>query len=296
MTKDFLFFNYSWVANSTYIFKSIEKMGYSCDFVDEASLPFFKPEHKYKCVVLYLHEHWTIPITNHLINNFFQDSFLIQHDDTDFFDVQTWGGRVPNLVMQRELIDISKTPYPNTPTFPFHFPISSKFDPSITEKPIDICFLGNMTNPRRAPFVKKVQELANGTLKHLNWYLDIGCKSGETTTSQKYIEVINSSKIGLHYFGNSYDSWRMWELASTKTAMISPHLKLKSITDKFLPFKNYCIIQDDFQDLEEKILFMMENDNYKSYAEKSFEDYNKNHTPEKCFEYYLGVIKRYINI
>lgn len=294
--KDFLFFNYSWVPNSTFIFKSIESLGYSCDFVDESSISTFKPTEKYKCIILYLHENWTIPITDYLINNFFQDSFLIQHDDTDFTDVQIWGQRTPNLIMQRELIDSSRTPYPNTPIYPFHFPIPSRYDPSITEKSIDICFLGNMTNQRRAPFVNKVSELANGKLKHLNWYLDVGNKSGQTTTSKKYIEVINSSKIGLHYFGNSYDSWRIWELASTKTAMISPYLKIKSITEGFMPFNDYCIIRDDFQDLEEKILYLLEKNRYAELAQSAFTNYNNNHTPEKCFEYYFNIIKKHINI
>lgn len=292
--KDFLFFNYSWVQNSTFIFKSIESLGYSCDFVDESSISSFEPKEKYKCVILYLHENWTIPITDYLINNFFQDSFLIQHDDTDFTDVQIWSKKIPNLVMQRELIESSMTPYPNVPTYGFHFPITSKYDSSITEKPIDICFLGNMTNPRRAPFVNKVSELANNKFKYLKWHLDIGNKSGQTVTTKEYVEIINKSKIGLHYFGNSYDSWRIWELASSKTAIIMPKMKNISVSKYGIPFEDYCVIRDDFQDLEEKIILMIENDNYKKFAKKAFDNYNENHFPEKCFEYYFDKIKKHM--
>jgi len=46
--------------------------------------------------------------------------------------------------------------------------------------------------------------------------------------------------------------------------------------------------------LEEKILYMLKDDNYKGYAEKAFNDYNNNHTPQKCFEYYFNIIKKYI--
>jgi hypothetical protein len=271
-------------------------MGYSCDFVDETNITSFIPKEKYKSVILYLHEDWTIPFSNKIINEYCKESFLIQHDDTDSIDVQIWSERTPDLVLQRELLYESRTPYPNIPTHGFHFPISSKLDSSIKEKTIDICFLGNMTNQRRLPFIKKIKELSEGNLKRFNWYIDIGDKVGVTTTSKKYIEIINSSKIGLHYFGNSYDSWRIWELASSKCAIIMPKMKNISVSKHGIPFNDYCIIRDDFQDLEEKIEYMLKDDIYKIYAEKAFEDYNNNHAPEKCAEYYHKIIKKYIHI
>ena len=299
-TKDFLFLNYSFVPNSTFIFQSFEKAGYSCDFVDEHTLREFRPTHKYKNVVLYLHEPHTIPITNHLIDNYFQDSFLIQHDDTDFEDVQVWSNRSPDLVMQREYTEQTKHPY-SCPLYPFHFPVPTLYDGTSQEKIYDVVFVGTMTNQRRLPFIQHMVKLAQGPLKHLKWYLDVGptkfpdphpCGS----PTQTYKQIVNSSKIGLHYHGNSYDALRPWELASTKTAIIMPKLRVKSTYDGYMPFKDYCMIDDDFQDLEEKIVYMLENDRYKDYAERAFENYNQNHTPEKCFDYYHNVVKKYANL
>ena len=71
MTKDFLFFSYSWVKNANIIFKQFEQNGYLCDYVDETNLHLFKPEFDYKNIVLYLHEPNTIPITNYLIDTFY---------------------------------------------------------------------------------------------------------------------------------------------------------------------------------------------------------------------------------
>ena len=101
-TKDFLFFNYNWVPNSTFIFESFRKLGHEIDIIGEEQLRNFQPDCKYKNVVLYIHEGWSIPITNHIIDNYCQDSFLIQHDDTDFEQLQKWSNRTPDLFMQRE--------------------------------------------------------------------------------------------------------------------------------------------------------------------------------------------------
>lgn len=293
--KDFLFFNYSWVRNSTYIFKSFEKLGYSCDFIDEASLATFVPKDKYRVVFLYLHEGWTIPITNHLINNYFQDSILIQHDDTDFEDIQHWSDRKPDLVMHREYTDQTRNPR-DCFVHPMHFPILSRHNPVFAQKDIDVCFIGGMTNPRRAPFVEKIVNLARGSMSDLRWYISTASQPQDGQPSTEYAEAINRSKIGLHYFGNSYDSWRIWELASTKTAIIMPQMRNKSVKDEAMPFKEYCVIRDDFQDVEEKIRYMLDQKRYEDLAQRSFDDYNANHTPEKCFEYYLSVIKKYVSL
>ena len=37
-TKDFLFFNYNWVPNSTFIFESFRKMGHEIDIIGEEEL------------------------------------------------------------------------------------------------------------------------------------------------------------------------------------------------------------------------------------------------------------------
>ena len=93
--------------------------------------------------------------------------------------------------------------------------------------------MASLTNPRRIPFIKHVEKLANTSLKHLNWNLQITPINVKTPN---YKEIINQSKIGLHYFGNSYDSIRIWELASAKCGIIMPRLKLKSTSSEWMPF------------------------------------------------------------
>jgi len=291
--KDFLFFNYSWVPNSTFIFKSFEKLGYSCDFVDERNVTSFVPKDKYRAVFLYLHEDWTIPITNRLINEHFQDSILIQHDDTDFEDIQHWSDRKPDVVMHREYTDQTRNPR-HCVVHPIHFPIPSRFNAAYT-KDIDVCFIGGITNARRIPFVEKIVNLAQGAMSDLRWYISVSPQPTGDQPSLEFAEAINRSKIGLHYFGNSYDSWRIWELASTKTAIIMPQMRNKSVRNDAMPFKEYCVIRDDFQDAEEKIRYMLDQNRYVSLAQRSFDDYNANHTPEKCFEYYYRTLKPYLS-
>ena len=157
-TKDFLFFAYSWVDNANFYFRKIESLGYECDFVFETNLRDFKPEYNYKNVVLYLHEDWTIPITNYLIDNYFSNSCLIQHDDTDFEDIQTWSNKKPDLILHREYTELSKNSW-GSKVYPFHFPVKSIFN-SKYEKDIDISFIGTLTNPRRIPFINHRVDLA----------------------------------------------------------------------------------------------------------------------------------------
>ena len=290
MIKDFLIFNYTWVVNSTYIFKKIESLGYSCDFVDEDNISTFIPKCKYKNVILYLHEEWTIPYSNNIINNYCQDSFLIQHDDTDFQDVQKWSNRKPDLILQREYNDDTVNIY-DSPIYPFHFPIPSKFNEQYQNKDIDICFIANLTNQRRIPFINHIKKLVETSLSHLKWYCKI---TPVNTYSPEYDEIINRSKIGLHHFGNSYDSWRIWELASAKTAIIMPELRMNSTKSNHMPFTDYVRMKNNFEDLEDKIIDTLKDNKYKIIAEKAYIDYNLNHTPEKCFEKYFSIIKNYI--
>lgn len=292
MQKDILFFSYSWVDNANYIFKKFENIGYICDYVYENTIHNFTPKHNYKAIFLYLHEPHTIPITNYLIDTFYKYSYLIQHDDTDFEDVQIWSNKKPDLIMQRELTDKTTNLW-NCPVFPFHFPIPSKYDEKYQNKIYDVSFLASLTNQRRLPFVKHVEHLANTSLNHLNWNLQI---TPRDVKSPNYKKIINQSKIGLHYFGNSYDSIRIWELASAKCGIIMPKLKTKSTSKDWMPFEQYLEIQDDFQDLEQKILLMLENDKYKNFAQNAFDDYNKNHNPEKCFDKYYETFLKFIKI
>jgi hypothetical protein len=302
-TKDFLFFNYNWVPNSTFIFESFRKMGHEIDIISEEELRSFQPDCKYKNVVLYLHEGWSIPITNHIIDNYCQDSFLIQHDDTDFEQLQKWSNRTPDLFMQREYTNDTNLDnvyfgyspqgmsIERKPVEPFHFPIASMYDENLQEKKWDLCFLGRPTNHRRQMFIDKINELKNGSLSHLNWFV----KYEYVQTPELYKEIINGCKIGLNSPGNSYDSWRNWELASVKSCIIQPKLKVKSCDDDHMPFHEYLELKDDYSDLEEKILYALENDRWREIGQKAFDGYNNNHTPEKCFEYYYNTVMKYAN-
>lgn len=292
--KDFLFFNYSWVRNSTILFEKFHTLkGHSIDIVDEKTVKNFTPSCKYKNVVLYLHEPWTIPITNKIINNYCKESVLIQHDTTDFENVQIWSDRKPDLVMQREMTKDTKNPW-NCPVEPFHFGIESIYDNEKYERDIDVSLMATMTNPRRAPFVRHVASLAKGSLSDLKWFLDVSPIN--TRTPEKYREVCNRSKIGLHYFGNSYDSIRIWELASCKAAIIMPKMRNLSVSKEETPFEDYTIIKDDFSDLEEKIRFLLEDNRYSIQADKCYNDYENNHTPEKYFQKYYEKVLKYAKL
>jgi hypothetical protein len=293
MEKDFLFFNYSWVKNSTLIFNKFKEKGHSIDIVDEKTITNFIPNCKYKNVVLYLHENWTIPITNFLLENYLQDSFLIQHDDTDFEQIQKWSNREPNLFMQRELTNNTMI-RTNSPVYPFHFPIESIYDEKYQKKDIDVSFIGTMTHYRRLPFVNHIKSLSQSRLKHLNWYIDV--KPVDTRTPELFKEMTNRSKISLHYFGNSYDSIRIWEIISAKTALVMPNMRNLSVSDSYMPFKEYITIKDDFSDLEEKINHLLVMDRYKSIAEEGYNSYNNFHNTDKCFEYYYSVVTKYCKL
>lgn len=289
MTKDFLFLNYSWVPNSTFIFEKFREMGHDIDIVDEKTIRSFIPTYKYKNVVLYLHENWSIPITNNLIDNYLYDSFLIQHDDTDSEQLQKWSNKTPDLYMHREYTP-NTIVTTNQKVFPFHFPIQSMLDENFQKKDIDVFFMGTITNSRRIPFIRSVEHLSKNSLKHLNWCLDI--KPTDTRTPDIYKQNLNRSKICLHYFGNSYDAWRIWESISCKTALLMPKMRSLSVSKDNMFFDEYCILRDDFKDLEEKISYLLSNDKYKEYGEKGFDAYTYRHNPQKCFDhYYQKVIK-----
>jgi hypothetical protein len=286
--KDFLFFNYNWVANSSYIFKSFENCGYSCDFVTENDLMSFEPTNKYRVVVVYLHESWMLPKINFLINNFFADAYVIQHDDTDEEHIQSWLEVAPKLVMQRELTKNSILPehYRDSVVLPHHFPIQSIYDESLQEKEFDLCFIGTPSNPRRQKFIDKLVELSNTTLSHLRWFI----RYGSYKDPQEFRYIVNKTKIGLNFPGNSYDSWRNWEYSSAKVCIIQPKLKVLSVDESHMPFNEYVTINDDLSNLEETILEYLENDKYRIIANDAFNSYNTNHTPEKCFEKYCDIV------
>ena len=294
MKKDFLFFNYSWVPNSTLYFNMFSDYGYDCEMVTEHSLKSWRPTCEYKVVVVYLHDDWHLPIINYWLDNspLLKDSFLLQHDTTDHENVQHWTNRKPDLVMQRELFEDSKNPR-GVPVEGFHFPIPSMYDSS-HEQTNDVMFYGCMTNEVRRPFTEKILDLSKGSLAHLKW--DIKVTGNGQRTPEEYRRAINRCKIGLHYFGNSRDSIRIWEIASTKAAIIMPKLRMTSVSEGCMPFNEYVAIEDDFSDLEEKILYTLNDDRWKKIGEESYQAYENRHSPKHCFNHYKKVLKRYIGI
>jgi hypothetical protein len=139
--------------------------------------------------------------------------------------------------------------------------------------------------------VEKVIELAQGELSKLQWYVKV---TEVGTYSEEYQEVLNASKIGLHYFGNSYDSWRIWELASTENAIIMPKMRVKSVAEDWMPFNEYVTIKDDFSDLKEKIEWTLAENRWIKLGQRAFDSYMKGHTPEKCFQKYHDTIIKYV--
>ena len=284
--KDILFFNFDWVPNSTYIFKSFENCGYTCDFVNENTVQSFIPETEYKMMIVYLHERPYFT-NNVLVHPLLKNTFMVQHDDTDFENIQEYYVRKPDMVMQRELTLDSKNPY-NCPVYPHHFPIHSVYRKG-TKKDIDVTFMGTPTNGRRLAFIEHIKQLSQNQLKHLNWFI----LYEPSRQRDNYINIVNRTKIGLNFPGNSYDAWRIWELASAKVATIQPKLKILSVSENHMPYDDYLEIKFDHSDLEYKINYLLENERYKDLAEKSFNSYNNFHTPEKCFEKYYEMIMKH---
>lgn len=306
MTKDFLFLNYSFVPNSTFYFESFVSKGHSIDIVTEKTLSTFVPNCEYKNVVIYLHEPYTIPYTERLINEYCKNSVLIQHDDTDHEDIQMWTSRKPDLVMHREYTENTKNPR-GCSIGAFHFPIDSWLDPLIKEKEYDVCFLGNMTNPRRVRFADKLIELMCGRLSHLKWKVNIEPHvntSSELYSINKFLSqgessksIVNKTKIGLNDFGNSYEQWRTWEYASTGIAILSPKMRTKCVNNSTLmPFNEYLSFSDDYSDLGDKIEYLIENDRYKEYGSASKYAYDNRHTPKHCFDFYYSQVMKYAKL
>jgi hypothetical protein len=165
------------------------------------------------------------------------------------------------------------------------------------EKVYDVCFVGTITHPRREAFVNKLTELATGDLKHLKFYIDSSpypaWKPGDA--SQEFRRTVNQSKIGIHYFGNSYDSTRIWEILSCNTALLMPEQRVK-IPEQPLDKGSYEVLADDFSDLKEKIVSLLTDDHWKAVAENGQKNYQTYHTKEKCCEYYYSKLIPHCNL
>lgn len=285
MKKDFLFIDYSWVENSRLIFNMFASE-FSCDIVDETNLQSFKYADDYRYIVLYLHDDRTIKITNYIIS-LYPNAKLIQHDDTDFEDIQIWTDKKPDLVMQRELTPSSKNPW-GCPVRPHHFPMPSLRE-EVMEKDIDVFFMGCLTNSRRRKPFLKMLELAEGPLKHLNWKLLL--TPINQRTPELFKNCINKCKIGLNCYGNSYDSHRIWQLASCGVCTIMPKPPLLSIQEEHNHYKDYIECKEDFSDLQEKIEFALRNDNWRKIGNDALNSYELNHNPRACYEKYKSNIR-----
>ena len=267
IVKDFLFLNYSFVWGSSTYFKYFAEKGHSVDIANERTYLSYlaNPNVSYKNIVVYLHESSQLAAINDYVDRH-PGSFLIQHDDTDSEQILHWTRREPDLYMRREQTRDTRRTTPS-PMYPFHFPMNPIAVPS--EKVYDVCFVGTMTSQRRMAFAQKLKELSEG-----------------------FASAANKSKIGLHYFGNSYDATRIWEVLSCDTALLMPALRCV-IPEQPLALDAYEQMADDFSDLEEKILGLLENNRWKEVAKRGLEEYNAYHTREKCCEYYYATVMRH---
>lgn len=291
-TKDFLFLNYSHVWGSSTYFRYFAKRGHTVDIATERDYETYlnNPNVVYKNIVVYLHEPDQLRSINLYIDSH-PESFLIQHDDTDEEQIQHWTNKEPQLYMRRE--QTSNTAIATqSPVYPFHFPMNSIASPM--EKEYDVCFVGTITSPRRLAFVQKLIDLSTTSLKHLRWYIDAKDYPGWIPgyASEGFQSAVNKSKIGLHYFGNSYDATRIWEVLSCNTALAMPKLR-NVIPEQPLADDAYALIHDDVSNLEDVIVSLLENDTWKTVAARGQEEYAKYHTLDKCCEYYYSKVMQH---
>lgn len=292
MLKDFLFLDYSYVPNSRILFNKFAEKGHTIDIVDETQIMNFIPEHQYKNVVVYLHEGHMRQKIDSLIANYFQGSFIIQHDDTDSDYMNHWTDRMADLFMQRELMPYTQMDTAS-PVYPFHFPIPSIYDEKFQTKDIDVVFMGCDTNARRRPFIDHIMNLSQNELKHLNWHIKFTRPNDRTPGEFK--EMCNRAKICLNYWGNSYDSIRIWEVISAKAALVMPKLPNISTSEGYMPFTEYCVIKDNYEDLAEKITYLLDSGRWKTLGEEGYEAYQLRHNPDKVFEQYYKNIMKHCN-
>jgi hypothetical protein len=280
--KDFLFLHFSWVPTASYIFHAFEKCGYTCDFVTEKDIQNWVPKCKYRVVVAYLHDY--AHYVNRIVSEWLPDAFFVQHDDTDFPNIMSYYSRSPDLVFHRELTEQSINPYACT-AYPMHFPVPSLYNEQQQEEKLyDVCFLGCPNSPRRNIFIETIQRLAKEELSHLNWFI----KHEPTRNWQEFQYVVNKSRIGLNYPGNSWDSLRVWELASAGICIIAPEPQVLSIREPGIEFNQYVKIDMTCNDLADKIQWCLQDDRYKKIGHTIKESYLTNHSPEKCFERYYN--------
>ena len=71
---------------------------------------------------------------------------------------------------------------------------------------------------------------------------------------------------------------------------------MKSTSEGYMPFTEYETIEDNFSDLEQKILYTLENDRWKDLGEESFQAFEQRHSPDHCFNYYHNTIRKHIQI
>jgi hypothetical protein len=171
-----------------------------------------------------------------------------------------------------------------------HFPIPSVNDYEYREKDIDVCFIGAPTNQRRNYFVDKLLEIQPQL--NINWAI----KYSHERNIPQTLDILNRSKIVLNYPGNSYDSWRIWEAASAGAAILQPKLPLYSTSKDYMFFDEYVEYNLDCSNLKDKILWLLEDQRWKEWGDRSLVAYDSFHQPEDCFRYYYNNIVKHAPI
>lgn len=308
MKKDFLFLTASEEIGGGYsirMSKEFDKLGYDIDIFQDNNLNV-DTNIDYKVVFTYIPESSPRNISN-TVNRLlgrYRDSFIVYYDNSDHSNFKRFfNSRLPDLILKREFVKTSVKVYENIPTYPIYF-FGTKdiYNEELNNNKIyDVCFLGNMTHERRLLFANKINDLSNNSLSHLKWKLDIkqhGQDSGKNFSgwnrTEDFNSILNQSKVCLNYYGNAYDSTRTWEILSAAGCMVAPPFIHMSYED--MNFDNYIEFKEDCSDLEEKILYALENNRYSDYGKKSREEYLNKHTIEKRVAYIVNLIHKHGNV
>jgi hypothetical protein len=294
--KDFVCFNFTWVWSSSTYFEYFKEKGHSVDIVTEHNYREFceKDEFRYKNILLYLHWKEHLEVINPFINRH-PESYLIQHDDGDEQHLVYWTTRQPDLIMKRELTDATLK-HTNAILYPMHFPMKSIWDPvKYPEKKYDVVFICGITNHKRTVLIEKLKALQQRKWPHLKMLFDTAGAPVTGNATDGFREAYNCAKIGIHYFGNSLDSTRIWEILSCQTALLMPRLRTRITEEPFMPFdhSSYESMADNFSDIEQKIESLLENDRWKEVAERGQREFTLHQSHDKCREYYYDCVMRH---
>jgi hypothetical protein len=297
-TKDFVLFTFTWTCSSRTYFQYFKDKGHDVDIVNEHTYKEFceKDEFNYKNIILYLHWKEQLEVINPYIMRH-PEAFLIQHDDGDEQHLVYWTPRHPSIIMKREYTENTVLQTPAI-VYPMHFPMNSIWNPEkYPEKKYDVAFVCGITNHKRTALIHYLQELQKTKYKHLKFFFDTAGAPVTGDATEMFREAYNCAKIGIHYFGNSRDSTRVWEIMSCQTALLMPKYRLKIAEEPYMPLdhSSYESMEDDWSDIEQKIDFLLENDNWKKVAERGQKEFQEHQSIQKSCEYYYDCVMRHCN-